>query len=788
MKIFDIETYKNLFLIGVYSPATGNYKSYRINDRDAFLQDTKDEVMVSFNGKHFDNPIIFKWLEDKEAADESLYKLGQDIIAGVKIWELKNEATAFFANHWREHIDLITFFTARIGLKQVAINCGSDKIQDLPYSPHESLTEAQKEEVDSYCENDCKCTFDIIKQPRILSDLKIRKYINENIEPFRSSKTLSAFETTTVQIAEKFMLSSLAEHNNCSVYNLPDVDRRKPTIPNCLRLVPRFKSDFFKQFMKEIKDVTFSKIEEDHLQHLTVNQKGALSKKTHFKKPGGGYKSNYFLKYRGKEYNFGLGGLHSKDVKKHWYNTEERELILVDVASYYPSMITMFKIDPIPGFSKIEGNWRGKRYALRDQNDLLASNTYKLMINMLFGKLNEPYSKLYSPISEFSVTITGQVLLLYLIEIVQESIECQVVNANTDGVCFYIKRSDRNRLQDLCAMWEKDTLMELDYDYCNHWIALGCNEYCAEIENKKGEKKLKTKGARFIQKPKLDGKLNAPIVSQAVVNYFLYNLDPATFIRQNATLENVLISSKSTKGFHTWGEALIQKSVRYFHSTVGKELKSGHGSIITHSATVALDISELKYKNRMNLRIDYDKYENMASKVINEVLSGQIDSLKEKPQLAIINATATKIGFDFSVLEKLGFKIEDLYPCKTFTSGYSGCGKKEADFYTENGFIKGTTKKATDALCYQLKTGKEKGLLALEYKSNEKNFNWYSRNLKIVGKEKSYLLFSHTGKISQKKIKEYGFKAHYGSFIPFFATSYELLGGELTELPNFLKK
>jgi len=740
MRIIDIETYKNYFMIGVLDPIFFTYKVFRINDKSAFRKEILNKVCVTFNGKNFDLPILFKWLSTEAIKDYDLYKYGQGIITDRKFltWETKNECIDFFNDFMTVHIDLMTFFTKRIGLKQIAINNYSDKIEDLPYLPHENLTNTQKIEIDKYCKNDCICTFDILKNDRIRSDIEIRKYINENIEPFKSSDKINAFETTTVQIAEKFMIAELKSKNNGK---LPNLDNSDLKVSNCIGMIPEFKSEFFKNFLNEILNTEITTIKKEHLNHLSEKQQETNKKKYYFKNKNGGYKSNYFLNYDGANYNFGLGGLHSKDVKRVWESSNTHVLINVDVSSYYPSIIEKFKIEGIKGFSEIEADWKQKRYYYKNKGDLLKSNTYKLMINSIFGKLNDTYSKLKSSHSAFSVTLTGQVLLLYLIESVQENIECRIVNANTDGVCFYIKRSDTVKLKYLCSKWELETGMVLDYDYIDKWIGLGVNEYFAKI----GEK-TKTKGARLLTSRKLDGKLQATVVSEAVISYFLNKTDIKTYIRKHANLNNILISSKSTKGFHIYNNKKIQKSVRYYHSKNGFELKSGHGSIVASKCNVVLDISILKMKTPVSLRIDYMKYIELSQNLINEILSGEVTELKEKSELGIINATASRYLYNFENLEKIGVTIDQLFPSKTLTSRYENVKKTDQEYY-ENGKIKGTNIKKTEALCYQ-------------FRVNE--------NIVVLEKENEVLILSKDIKtIPRKKLQKLGYKIHHKTFIDF---------------------
>lgn len=104
----------------------------------------------------------------------------------------------------------------------------------------------------------------------------------------------------------------------------------------------------------------------------------------------------------------------------------------------------------------------------------------KLQINGTFGKTGSPYSVLFAPEMLIQTTMTGQLLLLMLIEW-HEAYGIPVVSANTDGIVIYCHRDKLSLSEALIAEWENRTGLEMETtEYkslhskdVNNYIAIG---------------------------------------------------------------------------------------------------------------------------------------------------------------------------------------------------------------------------------------------------------------------------------------------------------------------------
>jgi len=780
--IIDIESYPNFFFIGVLNTRTGEKIPFGFDSGDRFIDFIQGQNAITFNGCGYDVPMLYAWLSDESVTVYDLYKLTQKIIKNPRgcPWELKNAANEWFNGLVANHADLMLFLNKRIGLKAVGINIGTDKVQDLPYPFDEHLTEERKINVARYCFNDCLVTRDLYNHPDIRKTFALRKLINQK-EPFSKSTRLNAYQMTAVKIAENIMLDELRKRNGGK---LPPKIEKPIDVANCLRLVPNFKQKEYRDFYNRVKSARMTKLDKSHMTHLSKKQREDWDNKYFYFDEVNGYYSNVIIDSHNKQYTYGLGGLHSKDNYCFYKACLRYILRNVDVKSYYPNMIVQFKIEMYNGFAATEKDYIKHRYVYRDRGDTLESTFYKLVLNSLFGKMNDKWSKLCCANSAFSVTITGQFLLLWLIDMVQSTIsDTHVVNANTDGVCFKLPADKEGELQKLCREWERVTGLELDTDYVENWIALGCNEYLATLKTDKGTK-LKTKGGRLSLKPALDGATNASIVPNAIYQHLVNGVDVLSYIKQNATLQNVMISSKCKKGYNFYGGEKVQKSVRYFHSCNGKQINDGFGKLIAKRATLALDITELKTVHPANLFIDHALYAEKVHKIIADIKAETMNKPNKVAPLEVINATVFKPDYNKCLSQLMELEGCHLYPCKTPTSGYKGVLKKDIGNWFENDKIKGTDHGWRDALMYQI------------YIPNEFVVVYSDRHFNEVGTltaidtntgTASMIFKMDRSSVPHKDLKKYGLKGDRKCFVTVLSRDTKLVNKKVLNFSTFLK-
>src|SRR5262249_48842806 len=147
----------------------------------------------------------------------------------------------------------------------------------------------------------------------------------------------------------------------------------------------------------------------------------------------------------------GAGGLHSIDVPRVYYSTRKHRLLSVDVASYYPSMIATKGITPAAYGELGSRTYRDilerrlelKRRAKvagdpaeRKQLDIQATGL-KLVLNSFVGKTGDPHSSLYDPAPFLALTLSGELMLIDLIERLSQA-KARGLSANTEGLFLHI--------------------------------------------------------------------------------------------------------------------------------------------------------------------------------------------------------------------------------------------------------------------------------------------------------------------------------------------------------------
>jgi DNA polymerase len=90
---------------------------------------------------------------------------------------------------------------------------------------------------------------------------------------------------------------------------------------------------------------------------------------------------------------------------------------VIDVTAYYPSLQKQFKIgyrvmDNPENFEFIHDS----NIAFKRKGDKKARQPFKIMDNAISGQMKQPQSALYDPMSNNTICINGQLLLLDLVE------------------------------------------------------------------------------------------------------------------------------------------------------------------------------------------------------------------------------------------------------------------------------------------------------------------------------------------------------------------------------------
>lgn len=306
---------------------------------------------------------------------------------------------------------------------------------------------------------------------------------------------------------------------------------------------------------------------------------------------------SYEFTYNGTTYTLGLGGLHSKD-KSGTFGRDGTIIRDADVTSYYPFIILNFGICPEhinPTYwynimkhiinervvsKKVMKQLESKYKVIPDDKikeytkHKTTNEALKIVLNSGgFGKMGFKESFMYDPKAMTSTTITGQLLLLMLIERL-ELAGIHVISANTDGIVSVITNEDEyNRV---CKEWMQLTGFELEYTDYEYYVRRDVNAYLAV----KPDGKVKLKGAlsHKLHKEDYQKGYSYPIVAKCVSEYFVKGVpvmetlkdckDILQFCKaQKMSKEFELIDTRVINGVIT--ETTQSKHTRFYISNTG---------------------------------------------------------------------------------------------------------------------------------------------------------------------------------------------------------------------------
>lgn len=144
--------------------------------------------------------------------------------------------------------------------------------------------------------------------------------------------------------------------------------------------------------------------------------------------------------------------------------------------------------------------------------------------------MNNEYNDLYDPSYNLATCITGQILIIELINKLYEQIySFKIIQSNTDGIMFKINRNEWEKVKEIIHSWEEQHKMTMEEDIIQRVVQRDVNNYCMLQENGK----IKFKGGALSDynpewdKPeKIRWKHNSlSIVAESLVKKMLFDTE-----------------------------------------------------------------------------------------------------------------------------------------------------------------------------------------------------------------------------------------------------------------------
>lgn len=486
--ICDVEIYPNYFLAAFASMETGKVFYFETEtilsdqERDWLLWVLRNFEIVTFNGIRFDFPILTLAVNGLSVSEFN-HAAQMIIQQELRPWQIfkafKVEELEF------NHIDLIEVCPLSASLKAYGGRLHVPRMQDLPFPPDTNLSEDQKAIIRYYCINDLSTTAFV--NVALDEQIKIRREMSTKYGIDLRSKS-------DAQIAETVIKREIERLNGFEPRR-PELVEGVSYVYNVPPFI-QFQTAPMQAALNAIRAARFP-VGESGAVLIPEELQGFIFEKNGEKVSAKGIKElkGFGVRFGKGLYRVGIGGLHSSEENTSHVANEFFKIVDRDVTSYYPSIILNQKLHPSHlgyDFLTIYQSLVSRRIAAKQAKNNIESDMLKIVINGSYGKFGSKWSALYAPDLLIQVTLTGQLSLLMLVEML-ELAGIEICSANTDGIVMKYPRKMEDVADSVVKKWEALTGFETEDTEYAALYSRDVNNYIAV----KPDGKTKTKGAYF---------------------------------------------------------------------------------------------------------------------------------------------------------------------------------------------------------------------------------------------------------------------------------------------------
>ncbi len=637
--IYDIETMRELFLVGIYIPDEDDYVEFEVskfnNQLDAFIRFTeryKEYYWTGYNNLRFDSQVV-EWVirnhdnwhelsslevcaKIAQKAQDTVHDANYDVFAEFREDQLSLRQIDLFKIH---HFDNKN---RRVSLKRLEFEMDLENIEEMPI--HHDRTNMTKEEIlltKNYCNNDVMATYEFYKVT--IGDTNHPLYKGNNQIELRQDIFeefgIPCINYSDSKIGDEMIKKYYCEEKNIKPAELPKkgMFRKEILVKECIAHYVKFQTPELQAFLNKIKDVRLG-LQDDFKEHI-----------------------NFYDNV----YSFMKGGLHTENKPKIFEADEEYEIIDWDVSSYYPAIIINNRQFPahlgkefLAGYKKMfEKRLELKPLAKKDKKIKGIVGALKLAVNSVYGKSSDMQSWIYDRRLTMFTTITGELSLMMLIE-EYELNDIHVISANTDGVTIMIHKDKIGKMHEINAWWSELTQYELERTDYSKIIFSTVNDYLAI----KTDGEIKKKGD-FLTDFELHKNKSARIVPIALERFYVHNIPVRDTITGHDNIFDFAIRQKASKDFHyegvnrSTGEKVVyNKLIRYYVSNTGEKLLKVKNEDSTSGAAAVSQVEAGEWmctvcnhltKDHPMDGINYEYYIEKAENIISKI---QLEGKKRK--------------------------------------------------------------------------------------------------------------------------------------------------------------
>lgn len=551
--VYDIETMINFFSAAFIGLEGNEHKVFRIYesvDENININELPElysfldlcQGLIGFNNINFDYPVIHKMIEDKDKllqmstkeVIDYIYKLSQTVISSK--WSNIRESQVKI-----RQLDLYKILhydnvNKRTSLKFVQFSMRHHNLQDMPYKHDTMLNYSQMQEIEKYNINDILATRELYKY--VIGECDHPVYKGKNKvqlrKKFGSIHKLDLINHNDPKIGSDLLLNLYCRKTGQNIQDVKNwrYEKKEFALKDCILEKINFKEKCFQELLKFFKaqkiietKKCFSEMDENKVKYLReLKPYMDISRKN-------GKIENLTIKYKKEKTNitlvYGTGGIHGCISPGIVEATDTHMIVDSDVASLYPSLCVSNRWYPSHLSEDFYHIYKediiDKRLWAKKNKDDVTNEGLKLAANGSYGKFIDYNSWLCDPTLGMKITLNGQLFLSMLIERVHEAIpDAFLIQANTDGVTFKIRRDSYATYLQVCKEWEEYSLLTLEHVEYVKMVVRDVNNYIAfkeEIKDNVKKLKEKLKGTFEIVK-ELHKDTSQSIVPIALLKYY----------------------------------------------------------------------------------------------------------------------------------------------------------------------------------------------------------------------------------------------------------------------------
>ena len=630
--VYDVEVFPNVFLCTVKNTETSKILKLEISSRrnniskiyslfkrldnsvswnDNYttnIQIGGKYIFCGYNILHYDNPIINYIIANYQELYNltpfeictKIHQLSQEII------DSQSEDTKFKSWYkWKyliffDSLDLLTMLYSqklRVGLKEMQVTMCYPNVQEYEGDFNSYLPESEIDKALEYNENDVNSTEELLNRCKEQINLRLAIEDEYNVKVLNKDGVNIGMKIITQKYLEKTgktwnQIKDLRDP--CDI-----IDLSKVILP-----IIQYKTPELQSILEELKQ-----------QKVSPGRKG--------------YEKHFLLD--NVEYTIGVGGIHTVNKPEAFIPEEGWIISDIDVTSLYPSMIIEHKFYPQhlgKEFLEVYAKIKEERVEAKRKGDKVKNETLKLALNGLSGNLQNEHNFCYSPLTVMKIRMNGQLMLLMLVEMLLNEIECQVLQANTDGIFILRKINEEDKFQNICREWERITKLNLEEEQFEVFYQFAINDYLAI---KKGYKdthdpKLLKKKGLFIDTVSLGKGMKPLIIPEAINKYLADNISIEDTVRNCRDINKFLTYQKVNKSYSVeYNGKLITHINRYYVSIQGynifkckvdKETGRRSNYINMLKGTGVIIANDLREFKEFPKNIDYRYYISEAYKIV----------------------------------------------------------------------------------------------------------------------------------------------------------------------------